>query len=505
MPIAPEHLALAYTGPFNAYLYGRASVDPNKKGRSVASQLGAGRTLCHDNGWPIVAEFKDVDRSASRYAKRGRERFEEMIEGIEAGRCRILVAWEASRYYRDLEVYLRLRNACMAAGVLLCYNGAVYDLSKRGDRKLTAQDALQAEDEADGIRDRNLRTMRTNAAEGRPHGRLLYGYARRYDPDTGDLIEQYPHPKQSPIVAEIFERVAAGETEYSIIQDLQTRGDRVPGVKWQQYHLSNMLRNPSYMGHRVFQGKDIGPGNWKGIVEEDLFERVQRIVKNPARLTTKDWSVKHLLSGIGRCGECPTWPPLRMLNNRGIISYQCDENYDTVISEAKLDAYVEEAVIEYLGSKAAIAAFRSTDDEKRAEQARALHGRLTTQLKEARKAATTVREDGSLALSVDSLGAMESSLTPQIEKAKEQMEAFTAPPVLRGLIGRENVDELWDDMTIDQRRSVLRAVVNVRLFKARARGVTRIEPGRVQLTFLGEPGFIREWRRGREKSPVPAE
>src|SRR5690606_35092785 len=132
---------------------------------------------------------------------------------------------------------------CMAAGVLLCYNGQVYDLSKREDRKATAQDAIAAEDEAEGIRDRNLRTTRATAKKGTPHGRILYGYARRYDPDTGDLIEQYEHPDRGPIVREIFERIAAGETEYSIVQDLRGRGERLPGVEWQLYHLPTMLRN----------------------------------------------------------------------------------------------------------------------------------------------------------------------------------------------------------------------------------------------------------------------
>ncbi|MDX2863297.1 recombinase family protein, partial [Streptomyces scabiei] len=86
MPIAPEFLRLAYPGQeFPAYLYGRASRDPKRKGRSVQSQLDEGRATCLDSGWPIAGEFKDVDRSASAYARRTRDEFEEMIAGIQAG------------------------------------------------------------------------------------------------------------------------------------------------------------------------------------------------------------------------------------------------------------------------------------------------------------------------------------------------------------------------------------------------------------------------------------
>ncbi|MFE5872875.1 recombinase family protein, partial [Streptomyces roseifaciens] len=121
MPIAPEHLHLMYEGPFYAYLYGRNSQDPRKKGSSVKDQLDEGHELCEGNNWPVVDVFRDVGVSASRHARKNRKDFEAMIEGINAGKCRIVVAWEASRYYR----------------------------------KATAQDALQAEDEVEGIRDRN--------------------------------------------------------------------------------------------------------------------------------------------------------------------------------------------------------------------------------------------------------------------------------------------------------------------------------------------------------------
>ncbi|MEV7112399.1 recombinase family protein [Streptomyces anulatus] len=497
MPIAPEHLALIYTGPFDAYLYGRNSRDPKKKGRSVGDQLTEGRALCDENGWPIKREFSDVGRSASRYAKRDREQFEEMIEGIEAGDCRILVAWEASRYYRDLGVYIKLRDVCMANGVLLCYNGTVYDLSKRADRKATAQDALQAEDEADGIRDRNLRTVRLNAKAGAPHGRLLWGYARRYDTDTGDLIEQYEHPERGPIVREVFKRVAAGESSYAILMWLRSEGDRLPGKRWEYHNVQSMVRNIGYKGRRTHQGKDAGKATWPPIVDEELFDAVQQIVSAPERRTNDTTEVAHLLTGIARCGECDEYPPppLKYLNNRQIISYQCNEAYDVVMAMTKLDAYVEEAVIEFLESKAALAAFTSNDDQKRASAARARLQQLQGQLDEGRALAGKLGPSGVPLLSVASLASLETSLMPQIEQAKADSERLNVPPVLRGLVGRPDVDARWQQMSVAQRRTVLRAVVNIRLMKARVSGIRKIEPGRVKLTFYGEPGFVSDWRR----------
>lgn len=507
MPIAPEYLHMVYPDTvFYALLYGRNSRDPKKKGRSVSDQIGSGRELCEANSWPIAEVFdQDVGQSASRHARRKRKDFEALLDAIEAGKGRIVVAWEASRYYRDIEAYIRLRNACMENSVLLCYNGQVYDLSKREDRKATAQDAIAAEDEAEGIRDRVLRTTRAQAKKGLPHGRILWGYARRYDPGTGDLIEQYEHPERGPIVRWIFERIAAGQTEYSILQDLRTRCERLPGMQWEYYHLTGMLRNKGYAGRRIFQGEDLRDADWPAIVEPGLFEQVQQIIKNPARKTTKDFSVKHLLSGIARCGECADAPPLRVLKTRSYLAYQCVDKFHTVLRKDRMDAYVQVALLDWLRWRAA-PAFRTDDEDKRAAQARVRLKALEQQLEEAQEQATTFRADGRPLLSVGSLSALEERLEPLIEHARAESEVVQAPPLLKTLIGKEDVAERWEDLTMEQRRTVLRSSVNIRLFKARARGVRRIEPGRIVLTFRGEPGFslprASTSRRGPGRAPA---
>ncbi|MEU5624218.1 recombinase family protein [Streptomyces tendae] len=502
MPIAPEYLHLVFPDTvFHALLYGRASRDPKKKGSSVADQIASGTELCEEHNWPIAAVFdQDVDRSASRHARRKRRDFEALLDTIGTGRGKIVVAWEASRYYRDIEAYVRLRNACMEAGVLLCYNGQVYDLSKREDRKLTAQHAVDAEDEADGIRDRNLRTTRGTAKKGTPHGRILYGYARRYDPETGDLIEQYKHPTRAPLVHEAFQRIAAGETEYSIIQDFRTRGERLPGIDWQYYHLRTMLRNPGYAGHRVFQGEILREGTWPAIVPQELFDQVQQIVKDPARLTTKDWSVKYLLSGIARCGACEHGPHLRVVKTRGVRAYQCSEGYHTMMRVAMLEGYVEQALLDWLQLRA-VDAFRTDDQQAEAAKARTRLAGLKQQLAEAQEKAAAFDENGRPRLSVDSLTMLESRLMPLIEAAEAESRVVQVSPLIQGLIGADDVEERWEALTIEQRRSVVRQCVSVRLNRARARGVRTIEPGRITLAFAGEPGFRVGLRRARGSVP----
>jgi hypothetical protein len=216
--------------------------------------------------------------------------------------------------------------------------------------------------------------------------------------------------------------------------------------------------------------------------------------------------VKHLLSGIARCGECEDHPHLRVGKSRGYLVYGCSARFDSQMRKDKLDAYVEEAVVSWFGSRAAVAAFQSDEQEKRAERARTRMKALQRQLDEARELAATFKEDGvTPRLSLASLAVQEDRLVPQIEAAKAEAQEMNAPPLVRRLVGRPDVQEIWDEkLTIEQQRTVLRAVVNIRLNRARSRGVRTIEPGRITLRFFGQPGFRDQPRYARADVRGPA-
>lgn len=517
MPLAPEYLHLVHQGPFTCYLYGRNSRDPKKKGRSVGDQLHEGGGLAERFGWPVEGIFRDTGISATRHAKKRRDDFEEMLEGIRARKVRLVVAYEASRYYRDLEAYVRLRNACADAGVLLCYNGTIYDLTTSADRKTTAQDALQAESEGDAIRDRNLRTARLNAERGRPHGRVLDGYKRRYDPDTGELIDQIEDPERGFLITRVFKEYAAGIGKSGVKKRLNRDGFLAAnGRPWERHHVDKILNTPSYLGRRFLNGVEMGDAIWPALTDEATYQLCQDIQATKERCAPASGeTVQHLLSGtVALCGLHPELearnmePGLESFNNRGTMSMRCQQNGPhVVIAEANLIAFVEQAVTSYLSSPEAVEVFRPA--ETGAEQeAEARLERLTAQLKEARVAAATFKPDGTPVLSIASLAAMEEQLGPMIEEAKEKATpAAAVPKVLRDLLGRPigDVEAGWEALTISQRRLVLRKVVTIRLFKASGPGVRRIHPGRVTLAFRGQPGFMGGRPRGRALSGLPGQ
>ncbi|MFF0293179.1 recombinase family protein [Kitasatospora sp. NPDC004614] len=219
-------------------LYARKSEYRGKKNsrkRSVAEQLTAGRADAERLGVQVgeQGEYVDDGVSASRHAaNRERGDFERLLDDIEHKRLGIVFAWASTRLQRDLAVYVRLRDACAAAGVLWCYGGKVYDLSNKDDRFRTGLDALVGEREVDELRDNVMRALRSNAVAGRPQGRAPYGYRRVYDAKTGAYLQTEPEPDEAKIVEEICERVAAGQAYVTIARDLNARGVTPPTEFW---------------------------------------------------------------------------------------------------------------------------------------------------------------------------------------------------------------------------------------------------------------------------------
>ena len=71
------------------------------------------------------------------------------------------------------------------------------------------------------------RSVRANAAAGRPHGRFGFGYRRVYTVDPHgrkSLTAVVEHEAEAAVLREIAVRFLAGESFYAIGRDLSDRG-----------------------------------------------------------------------------------------------------------------------------------------------------------------------------------------------------------------------------------------------------------------------------------------
>lgn len=495
----PSSQALGAT--VRAVLYGRASKDRHKRGRSIRDQFLVGQAECDERGWDVVDRYEDRDRSATRRASKAREEFERMIADAEAGSFDVIVYAERSRISRDLSVSVALRDLCLKTGVLICYDGRLYDVRKPADFKEFTRDAVQSEEEGESIIARNQRTATLAAKRGGVWAWIPFGYKREYDPDTGELVGQVPHPEEALALQELFQRV---DTRESITSLIPLIAKFRPGITHRG--VSQMLRNKTYIGIRKHYDKEY-PASWPGIIDEPLFWRVQQILDDPERRTNNSVGIRYLLTGIAHCSKCRAAKnykdaPLKARpeapkHKRGPL-YKCRHEHLTMF-ESHLDAVVTEAVLHWLASPAARKAFERTDAGPEIERQRRLRVTMAQQLEEARQEATTFDEMTGLPhLSASSLASLEQSILPVLKTIDERIRQLLSSgnPLIDRLIGMppEELEAYWEDeMTISQRRAVVRQIVRVELLPGvQAGGRWRSPLDRVKLIFMGAPGFT-EW------------
>src|SRR4051794_17994907 len=429
-----------------AVIYTRVSSDPNDRGRSVIEQEEDCRAVCGRNGWEVVEVFRDNDRSASRYATKDRPEHRKLIKFIAAGEADVLVTWEASRAQRDLAAYARLRDLCERHSVRLSYSGRTYDMTESDDRFSTGLDALLAERESDQTRKRVLRAVRANADKGRPHGKLLYGYRREYDPQTGELVRQIPDDETAEIVREAASRVLGGETPYSVAQDFDRRGIPTPrrGMRWDLTQVKRLCINPGYAGKRVHRGQVIGDAAWPPILDEATHLALVAKLGDPRRRTMRDSAIKHLLSGVAVCGVCNG--RMRVQKNRGFLAYLCVDGFHVSRREIHVDEFVTEVVLARLERPDLADVLRTSVDsetETALAEAREMRARL-----EGFYDAAAAGE-----LTPQALVRIEARLLPEIEAADLRAQAAVTSPLVAETAGVD-ARKRWEKLALPQRREV---------------------------------------------------
>lgn len=466
--------AVSEGNPLRAWVYARASAD---KQVSVDDQADECVDFCEEEGFQLDQILRENERSASRYATKDRPKFKQILTAMRDGKMDVLVTWENSRAQRDSEVYVELRKLCEQYNVLWAYGGEVHDMRDPADRAKTAQDAVRAESESDGISIRVSRGVRKRAKRGLWHGPLQYGYKREYDPDTGEVLRQVKDPVTSKVVREIAERLLAGDSVASIVNSLNERG--VPCARsgeWNASKVRHIALNKVVAGLRVHKGQVVGEGQWPAIVTATEHASLTALLTNPARRTNKDGTrVKHLLSGIATCGRCES--PVGRIRADGFEAYACRKSRHVVRLQARVDEFIQEALLTALEDPGMADLFRveQTDDIATAiNEAKELRARLESFYRQAALGK----------ISAAGLEAVEAELLPLVEQAEERVENAAVPGVLAGLVG-PNARQVWAALSLVQKRAAIRAVMRPRIVPVgrggHVKGLLGVEPN-----FFGE-------------------
>lgn len=194
---------------------------------------------------------------------------------------------------------------------------------------LTLEGAMSWKDSRDKG-DRILQAMRMRAAEGKHMGPVRIGYESVYRPD-GTRVLSVVDSAATPI-RRLFELAATGTHS---LKDLVGEAERLGlrsrgGLKLHKAAVHTILRDPLYKGYIRFDGK-VHRGTHDAIVEEELWERVQRALSGRATATARPKDVhlreSFIFGSLLRCPSCGR--TLNAYRAKGkYVYYEC-KNYAT--------------------------------------------------------------------------------------------------------------------------------------------------------------------------------
>lgn len=484
------------TAPLRALIYGRVSVDRGGRGKSTESQVAELARAAESQGWTIVDQIVDDGVSASTYARRDREGWRDAVAMIEAGAVDVLMAWEFSRATRDLEVFVELRRTLQDHGVLLYYQHELYDLRKASHRRRVGHDAVDAEADSGQTSERVLRQKGRDAEKGWPAGDVPYGYRRVYSERSGHLEGQVPDAKGTAlIVRELVDGFLAGTSLSRLARDMQSRGIPTPKPPrkpelargWTASTVGQVLRSPSIAGlrqhtragERVFYEAD-----WEPIITRDERAQILAILNDPKRVVHRGIEPTHLLSHLAVCAACgvPMRHRYKVQGGRRYAAYTCDRSgcRAVYIQAAPADDVVARAVIAVLSDRESLQALRGMTAADAAERRRAEAQVADLEAELADLEAAWKARDIKATVYARTVSGVEE----QLAEARGALAPRVTAPILSRLATARDVAAAWAALPVADQRAAVRALFEVRLHRAAARGTRTWDPRRVEVLPL---------------------
>lgn len=456
--------------------YLRVSVDRSGRQRSTTEQHDDNERASREHGFRIGGVPYLDTGSASRYARKSRDDFDQLMADLAAGRfgADLLVLWESSRGSRQVGEWVELIDCLERRGVrvFVTTHSRFYDPANPRDRRSLLEDAVDSEYESGKTSERARRSAAANAAAGKPHGRVPFGYRRRYDELTRRFIAQEAHPVEAPLVRELFDRIERGHSLRAISREWEARGIRNDsGTPFSGVHLRSLALNIAYAGKRIHDpGRKSGTrapgaravvvqGQWPALVPARTWHAVQRILTAPERRKTKAGKARHLLSMIAKCDPCGA--PLAVTYRDGARSmYQCHVRGCVRLDQAELDELAVAEMIGYLSREDVHATVRAADADEDAELARVQDevAEISAEL------ADLAAQVGAGRLSATLAAAAEPTIRARLTAAEEREAALITPAALASLLQPgQDVATRWADAEISTRREVARLLLSPEL------------------------------------------
>lgn len=447
-------------------VYLRQSLDRTGQMLAISRQRGPCLELCDQRGWTNRREYVDNDRSAT---KGRRPAYEDMIADVEAGKIRGIVAWDLDRLYRRPTELEHLIDLAEKDGLLLATITGDADLATDNGRLFARIKAAVAKAEMERKAARQAEQHKQRAEAGIPWGnRRIFGFT----------ADRKPHPAEAGLVRDAYSLLLSGGSLGSVAATWNAGGVTTSlGNPWDGPRVSQLLRNPAHAGLRARNGEIVGPGNWEGIVSEDVWRSASSVLSSPDRNPRPGSRArKYLLTGIalcgGRCGGRSTLSSGK--SNRGAALYRCSTCFGVGRSQPALDDHVITLVARRLSKADArelVVDRKCADIGTLLAESATLQGRLDALANEF--------ADGELTAS--QLRTASQRLRSKLVTVEAAMADAERVRIFDGIIGADDVEAVLRAVSLARRRAVVATLVTITVLPTR-RGA-RFDPDSISIEW----------------------
>ena len=278
--------------------YVRVSTENQLENYSIDEQVERLKAYCQAKGWALVKVYTDGGFSGGNL---NRPALTQMLSDLHTTSVDAIVVYKLDRLSRSQKDTLTLiEDEFLANGVDFVSINENFDTSTPFGRAMIGILSVFAQLEKDQITERFTMGRIGRSKAGFYHGGPTPPTG--YDYKDGMLvINEY----ESLAVKDIFRMFLAGKSINAICETLSPRYT----IKFSAAKVSNILRNTVYIGRVKFSGKEY-PGNHQPIIDQEIFDAVQRLLDSAEREEHKTSAQKtpfragYLLSSLVYCQRC---------------------------------------------------------------------------------------------------------------------------------------------------------------------------------------------------------
>lgn len=284
------------------YIYIRVSTrEQAEEGYSISEQTERLKRYCDAMEWQIEEVYTDGGFTGSNLE---RPALKEMIKNIKKGRADIVLVDKLDRLSRSqFDTLYLIKKVFAENNCAFVSRAEAFDTSTPFGRAMVGILAVFAELERERIRERMQDGLDGRAKEGKYKGGGLIPVGYEYDRATGTLVVNDYEAMQ---VREAFDLFISNMPISAIARILNLKGYRNKYGEWQAQTLRRIFKNPLYIG-KIKHNAHCYDGQHEAIIEKNIFEEAQKVMKERERKNEKYKVGKKYRSSLGGliwCGHC---------------------------------------------------------------------------------------------------------------------------------------------------------------------------------------------------------